>query len=399
MIKKPLWIGENPFIERLLNIFIDQCNKPNTVRFQKSINQKTAPELFDFDKVDTEFLWPLIKEKLLNEYKIIERIQYRRVPVHAEKYEKAIIYFNRSKEELVRAWLNRPVISSYTHQWHSALALYPQFGNSSLNQVIQANPHTAKQILEGFARVEQELAKLMQRNEKISLRGLSARCFWGDSKFLDKRRELLNDVFESAMDVILPRAIMLSAYIPTNLKTVIFIENFDSFLSTVKAIQSSHQKEHTAVVYSAGYRGSAELIRTLGECQFVSINSVEPHVFERFYNWWFQLNDLIIKTYFWGDLDFEGMRILKTLRNNFPQTKAWQTAYNLMLGYHENGLGHAPEMANKELQKKPELSGCNYADHELIPLLISTRRFIDQEVISQAQLEAQLSTIKRVPTS
>jgi len=362
MTNKPIWIADNPLIERLLNIFIDQCNRKDTVRFQKSINKKSTPELFDFDNGDPGFLWQVLESKLLIESKVIERIKYRRVSLTSQHYENAIIYFNRSTEDLVRVWLNRAAIQSYKEEWQKAIIDYPCFQTSSLNQEIQVRPHTAKQLLAGFSRVKLELSELVQKNETISLRGLSARCFWGDSKFLDNRRALLDDVFSESARVILPRAIMLSAYIPKNLKTVVFIENFDSFLSTVKAINNSRHNKHTAIVYSAGYRGSAQLIRSLGQCQFVTINSVEQQFFKQFHNWWFKLNDLQIRTYFWGDFDFEGMRILKALRHNFPETQAWKLAYDLTLDYHAKGLGHSPEVAGKESQKIPELSGCIYTD-------------------------------------
>lgn len=396
MSETPIWLADNPFIQRLLTIFIDQCDKPNTVRFQKSINNKSAPELFDHNDPNTPDLWPLIESKLYKEFKVIQRIQYGRVPLMSEKYEKAIIYFNQDKESLVRTWLNRPKEGSYSLQWYQALKRYPLFKNTTLNQAIKAGNTSAEDILEGFSRVKNELNSLLNSNEKISLRGLSARCFWGDSKFLDTRRELLEDVFSQASLVIKPRALMLSAYIPKKLQQLIFVENFDCFLSTVAAIQDSLYKDQIAVVYSAGYRGSAHLIRTPKQCQFVSINSVEPDVFNTFNEWWFKASNLEVKTWFWGDLDYEGMRILTALRHNFPNTQAWQLAYDLMLEFHRQGLGHTPTQANKQAQKIPDLSGCNYADQALIPLLIKTERFIDQEVVSQAQLLKALNLTHKV---
>lgn len=394
MDESPNWVDDNAFIKRLLNIFVDQCDNPTTVRFQKSINQKSAPELFNFDKPDTQYLWPLIESKLDKEHNVIERIQYKRVAVNAEKYEKAIIYFNRQSEALVREWLQRPALLSYSSEWQRALDEYPQFKRASLNQAIQVEGFAARDILAGFARIERELISLKQASETISLRGLSARCFWGDSKFLDHRRELLERIFDLFNTTVTPRAIMLSAYIPTDLRELIFIENFDSFLSTVNAIKLSSKRESTAVVYSAGYRGSAGLVRDIGHSQFVTINSVEDPTFRRFYEWWFQVSEIDVKTYFWGDLDYEGMRILTALNTNFPNTKAWKLAYDLMVDFHNQGLGHAPTVAKKQGQLKPNLSGCAYADNELTPLLIESQRFIDQEVVSQTQLLKELISNK-----
>jgi hypothetical protein len=387
----PKWVVDNAFITRFLNFFVDQCDKPKTVRFQKSINSKVTPELFDFKNEDTEYLWRLIDLKLNQQHNVIERIQYRRVGESSAIYENAIVYFNRKSENLVRSWLQRSAEQSYALQWHDALNTFPQLRSTSLNQSIKVKGLSAIEIIEGFARVGQTLLSLSNRSEEISLRGLSARCFWGDSKFLDNRRDLIKQVFELSESVVVPRRIMLSAYVPLNLSELIFVENFDSFLSTVNAVKLSPRSKSTAVVYSAGYRGSAQLIRTHGHSQFVTINSVDDAVFNAFSEWWFQQSELQVKTYFWGDLDYEGMRILKALDKNFPNTQAWKIAYDMMLTYHKNGLGHGPQIANKQYQLEPEESGCEYADTKLIPLLLSSQRFIDQEVISQAQLQRALN--------
>lgn len=391
MPRPPNWVNDNPFIKRLLNGFIDQCDKPNTVRFQKSINPKSAPELFNFDQVDTQYLWPLVESKLHIEHNIIERIQYKPVALSSERYEKAIIYFNRQSEDLVRNWLQRPAELPYSMQWQLVLDELPHFKTTALKQAIQVKDFSANEVLAGFTRVGHMLTSLQGDSEKISLRGLSARCFWGDSKFLDNRRGIVEEVFELAESVVVPRAIMLAAYIPPNLSELVFIENFDSFLSTVNAIKSCAQAESTAVVYSAGYGSTASVIRSLGHSQFVCINSVEDRAFKVFYQWWFQQSDLKVKTYFWGDLDYEGMRILKVLKTNFPDIQAWKLAYDLMLNYHNQGLGHSPKAANKQHQQRPVECGCRYADMELTPLLIKSERFIDQEVVSQAQLLTKLA--------
>jgi len=89
---------------------------------------------------------------------------------------------------------------------------------------------------------------------------------------------------------------------------------------------------------------------------------------------------------FWGDLDFEGLSILRVLRNNFPLVTAWVDAYEVMIKYHLRGLGHSRHQANKEKQQKPEISGCDYADNVLLPLLLNSEHFIDQEVIDKVQL-------------
>lgn len=43
--------------------------------------------------------------------------------------------------------------------------------------------------------------------------------------------------------------------------------------------------------------------------------------------------------------------------------------------------GHAPQWAAKARQPDPGYTGCSYADEQLLPLLRSRGRFIDQETV------------------
>lgn len=406
MNNPPPWLQDNQALQQLLHRFINKCEKPHTVQFQESVSAKLIPELFDYANAESEYLWSLIDLELHQKHKIIDHIKYRKVALHAEKYEKAILYFNANSEDLVRGWLQRPHRLPYPLQWREALNEHPHFARTLLQHPLDIKGLTAAEIIAGFMRAYDELNRLDKASTKISLRGLSARCFWGDSKFLEQRRELIESIFDAAYRVIIPRARMLSAYVPPQLRELIFVENFDSFLSTVQAIKNTPKKEFTAIVYSSGYLGSASTIREQGHSQFVTINSVDKSVLEAFQRWWFSADDTVIKTnndeknntetnavksYFWGDFDYEGMRILKALRKNFPTTTAWKIGYDLILKYHAQGLGHSPELAGKELQKNPECCNCEYADHTLIPKLIKSQRFIDQEVVSETQLIEALS--------
>jgi len=85
--------------------------------------------------------------------------------------------------------------------------------------------------------------------------------------------------------------------------------------------------------------------------------------------------------YFWGDLDWAGMRILATLRESFGHVTAWQPGYEPMRDYLLNGRGHQPEAADKQGQRPTAATGCSYADAQLLPLLDSLG-FVDQELFS-----------------
>jgi len=258
---------------------------------------------------------------------------------------------------------------------------------------------TAGQIVDGFVLIAHTLETLSKevltnQSAAISLRSLSARCFGGDSKFLDKRRSLLENAFPAAASLISPRAIMMSVYIPTTLKAAIFVENFDSFRSTVNAVFRSKLADKIAVVYSAGYRSSANLIRQAGNSQFVTINHVTKDEYQTFENWWFS-DSQSVPVLFWGDLDYEGMGILKALRARFHNAIAFKAAYRVCLSYQQRGVCHLAQQAGKTQQIDPGETGCDYADSVLLPAIRTHSLFTDQEVVVEDEI---LSAIEQTFT-
>lgn len=87
----------------------------------------------------------------------------------------------------------------------------------------------------------------------------------------------------------------------------------------------------------------------------------------------------VVPVCFFGDLDHAGMQILASLREVFPQAGAWRPGYGQLARLLAAGAGHPPELAAKAQQTDPGRTGCAYADNELLPLLRSQGRFIDQE--------------------
>lgn len=276
---------------------------------------------------------------------------------------------------------------------HWELAL-EQFGENHTFKALFRSPieHpdlNADLIIAGFINAFNTIETLHRKQEKISLRTLSALCFSGDSKFLDKRRKFIEHVFPLAKEVVEARIIMLSAYIPRQLEQAIFIENFDSFRATVKAIESSDLSATTAVIYSAGYRGSAADIRKANTCQFVTMNQLEENHFDSFMDWWFS-KDQSIPVYFWGDLDFDGMSIIKSLREKFHNVIALKSTYEAMLRHHQNGVSHGDLNSRTHVQKDPIATGCAYTDSVLLPLLRETRQYTDQEVVGGKELASAI---------
>lgn len=97
-------------------------------------------------------------------------------------------------------------------------------------------------------------------------------------------------------------------------------------------------------------------------------------------NWLFGATDLPVR--FFGDPDYAGMQILRSLREVFANAQAWIPGYEVLADDLERGGGHAPGLAGKELQTDAGHTGCAYADQRLLPLMRHHGRFMDQEAFS-----------------
>jgi Wadjet protein JetD, C-terminal len=373
--KRPQWLDEEVLLQNLLNILIDKVDRG--VKPQVRVTAKIAPELYDYNHEDTRYLWGLVKT-LDNEYQILT-IKLQRAKAGQEAYDNAQLYFNIDQENLVRNWLNRPVFDPYLHLWQSAIEKHlGQFeggGDVLLEHVIHHPEKTAEEIIQGFSKLADELS------QPITLRALSARCFWGDSKFLDKREELISTLLPTRSKSILPRPILINVCIPSDFTEVLFVENQDSFLMLVAQVNNSERFEKTALVYSSGFRGSAMRVRQSGGAIFSHLKQLDPIAVAQFERWWFSEVEQPVPCYFWGDLDYAGMAILAALRKTFELMQAWRPGYEAMLSYGRAGTYHSLESAGKEKQNDPGETGCVYADQALLPLMRCNGQFVDQEVV------------------
>jgi len=85
-----------------------------------------------------------------------------------------------------------------------------------------------------------------------------------------------------------------------------------------------------------------------------------------------------MEIWFWGDLDFAGMQILKTLRMRFESTGAWRPGYDALLPLAGSA---SPNLSDRKEQIDPLATGDGYADETLLPA-IRLRGFVDQEAVS-----------------
>ena len=380
-LTRPRWFDEESLPRELLDRFLTKLEKGQ--RLSLRITPKTAPELYDFQNEDVKYLWALIKS-LDKEFHILN-IKIARNRPSQEIYEDAQIYFVPEQEELVRHWLNRPALDPYALVWQAELAKmkeqFEDYGQALFEKMVRVPEQGPERTLRAFARIGKEL------QNPVTLRAISARCFWGDSKFLDRSEDLVRALFPSVAHNLLARPILMSVYLPQSVEQVLFVENQDTFMALAQRDMIG-----CALVYSAGFRGSALRIREQGNAVFTYLNPIQhTNALQQFHHWWTSSEGQpsSIKPWFWGDLDFAGMAILKALRQTFPDIRSWQPGYQPLLERLNQGWGHAHESSGKSLQKDPGTTGCEFADLQLLPAMRETETFIDQEAVNVTELELQ----------
>ncbi len=381
--RPPPWLEDETDIVRLLNIFIDRLDQqPATARTHAvglNLNEKTFPALFQLgDEADR--LWDLIAS-LDEDHRLIHITLKKQRDPFAPRYLQARLRLREESEARLRDWLGRPAGLSPLQQWRNAVAnqreQFPGEIDKLASHRIVAPGQDDATVVAAFAAIR------TYQNQSLSLRQLSSRCFWGDSKFLDNRETLVRALFPAIR--ISPRPVLVNVFLPESIEGVLFIENQDSYTQAITAQQDTFK--HLALIYVAGFRGSAARIRETDGAS-LHYHSVSPTTrrseFER---WWFRQMHTDWPVHFWGDLDYSGMGILKALKKRFVEISAWRKGYIPMLERLQQGKGHPPVLADKQAQKDPGNTGCQFADTVLLPLIRERLAFVDQEAWSYPPLD------------
>lgn len=213
----------------------------------------------------------------------------------------------------------------------------------------------------------------------LLLREVSSRLFWGMSKVLDNRTGLVAALLGTDECPFPESPIQLQVHLPHGgFNGVLFIENQMSFEQATRSTNPAFAK--LALIYASGFKGSAARLRNSEAVSlyFSHKGELGGDRADYFGSWLFSKN-IAIPVWFWGDLDWSGMRILAAMRNNFPEMQAWQPGYGPMLKSLLSGNGHSPEAADKRGQRPLEAVGCPYTDSYLVPALKTQGAFVDQE--------------------
>lgn len=376
--------GLEPAIAALLNALVERIdNIPFAARSRPLtflLNAENWPEFFVIEQpgeravawgwVGTLAKQPGITLELDRQKRVLDLDIWERRPR---------LIVTADAEEFLRQATGRPPRDrSWITEWRQAVR--GRFGDSELAARLISRPITilqrpAEDILQRFVAI----AALPGSN--LMLHEVASRQFWGLSKILNGQQEAIAMLLEQPACPFPDKPVqLLVAPLTENLDApILFIENAATFESL--ASRRLPLAQGFLLVFASGYRATARRIRSReGSSVYFSPLAVESGIAaqRRFLDWLYS-PDSERPVYFWGDLDYAGMDILKELRVVFPAARAWQAGYGALLERLIAGESHAPDEARKSGQIDPARTGCDYADAVLLPALREHGRFVDQE--------------------
>lgn len=368
----PTWLAEEDEIRALLHEVLDRFDaRPGTER-QRPVflsAEKLVPSLERGD-ADADQTWALVAQ--LVAMNVCSVRNPRRSPYDAA-WSGSKLAFHPNVEFVLRSWLGRPSVEPAMQSWRGTVlshaGTFPGDIQALLAKRIAIPGRTDAEVITALAR-----AAAMPG--PITLRQLSTQLFWGDSKVLDERGDLISALFPQLR--VRDRPIVVAVHLPLTLHAVLFIENQDSY--ALAAAGARPDCEHLALIYGAGFRGAAARIRSrAGALLHFAGPGLESRRPE-FECWWHEESTVPMECWFWGDLDFAGMQILKSLRGRFGDVRAWRPGYEAMVTALQ---AKSAREANDRGQVDPGVTGCDYADEVLLPAI---RRCgcLDQEWIGMA---------------
>ena len=358
---RPQWLDEEVEISALLHAALDRFDRQRGVDRQRRITLAAQNYLPSLGRADAaaDQTWSLIQELARRGVLAIRKAS--RSPYDFD-WQGAKVMFAPEVEETLRVWLRRDWSEPAATVWRRAIERYAakfhDAGAALLSQRIVIENRSADDIVAA-------LAAAADIRVPMTLRQLSATVFWGDSKILDERGELVAALVPHLE--IRDRALVIAVHLPERCKGVLFIENQDTY--TAAAAGTPTEALEFALVYAAGFRGTAARVRNrLGSL----LHYAGPGLRElasRFDAWWYDSGTGFGPAWFWGDLDFAGMQILKSLRSRFEGLEAWPVGYDPLRVQLQVGGGHGARADDSKGQVDPVLTGCAYADSVLLPAI------------------------------
>lgn len=386
MTSKPLWLVSDG-IRELLNLLVDSLDSAELRGSRKArstaMTEKTWPALYKLPfESRKEELWEHLIEMRRWGWLEVKPESALKSPAGYASFPRVTVL----NEAAVREAVNRPErVKSSVQKWREAVS-------RSLDATDEVKRAVGEFCIDMPDRSMDEVAQQLNRLHAFSgqpmlLREVSALLFWGMSKVLDKRQGLVAAVLEMEECPFPESPVHLQVYLPVGgYAAVLFIENLMTFEQACRTMDKTFAG--LALVYASGFKGSAKRLRMPGGCSlyYAGTGALGGDIKQRFEAWLFGNDAQTVSVYFWGDLDFSGMRILAAMRSTFPGLAAWPPGYSPMLQELLAGRGHSPEAAEKTGQSAVEKTGCQYADQQLIPAMKLKKRFVDQEFFPVGRL-------------
>ncbi|HEY0943122.1 MAG TPA: hypothetical protein VGE08_23760 [Steroidobacter sp.] len=352
----PTWLQDEPEIRALLGAALDRFDDQPGEQRSRATSLKVQSHLPSLARGDeqADHTWALVQE--LATAGVLEIRPGRRGRFDPD-WQGAKLAFAPACEPVLRDWLQRPATASPMDQWRRAVAeqahLFPAGCEALLGRRIVVPGRSDREIVTA-------LTQLASITQPATLRQLSTLIFWGASKVLDDRGELIAQLFPNLQ--IRERPIVVAVHLPARIEGVLFIENQDNYGMAISGELAGAQD--LAIVYLHGFRGTAARIRNR---QGVHLHFGGPGIdgHERFEGWWFDDVLPLQPLFFWGDLDFASMTMLKSLRQRFGEVTAWRPGYEPMVAaLAASGGGNRP---TGHQQVDPVMTGCPFADEALLP--------------------------------
>jgi hypothetical protein len=383
---QPLWLQSSP-VRELLNMLVDRLDAAERRGSSKAqsvaLGERTWPALYKAHREsEKEGLWQHVTEMARWGWLAVKP----EVAVRSRSGYASLPRVTVSDEAAVRTVVGRTErVKSAAERWRDAVYVGLQ-ASDDIKAVV--SEFCIDMPDRSMAEVVERLNELPALADKpMLLREVSSQLFWGMSKVLDKRQGLVAALLGADECPFPESPIQLQVFLPpTGYRGVLFIENLMSFERATRS--KSPAFEGLALVYASGFKGSAQRLRTPDGCSlfYSARGGISQNLRDDFEAWLF--GKVTKPAYFWGDLDWAGMRILAAMRTSFPGLTAFEPGYTSMLAALSEGRGHSSEAADKQGQKAITATGCAYADEQLLPALRSSSRFVDQEQVTSAECHA-----------
>ena len=368
----------DPLVGKVANALLDRCDAGPTERSRAvrvPLGERVARGLFQDSATDADYQWSLLQQ--------MAAVGWIRLVTDKGRPGEPGYYRNPRAELLDEPALRRltgrdvpDALAAWREQFLAALARELGVGHPALALLSRRSLGLESKAAEDVA---QRLCAVRGLDPAVLLlREVSSQLFWGHSKVLDQQEDVVAALCGTEDCPFAPYPIQLNVYLPEAFSWVLFVENWATVVRLARQRQLG--MEHAALVYASGYRGSARRLRSRAGASlfFASASLPERAEADRFATWLQSPGEPMgISVEFFGDLDYEGMAILKALRQSFPAASAWRPGYEKLLQVLE--MGHPAELANKQAQRDPGSTGCAYADQILLPTMRSVGRFVDQE--------------------